>query len=249
MTQSFLFRATQDFENRVVSLSGPNHSVLTPVVTGLPVSGFDHGINGLQFDGEGNLLINVGGNTNTGVFDNVFGSDAPESPLTSAILRARISDPNFNGNIQYEFIDPNDPELIELAQDLGFLGPNATTAAGLDPNNQLLGEFLQVLDVPGEVEVETFAVGLRNSFDLVFTTQGNVFANYNGPNGISEDELNFVSEGDFLGHPSIPRGRLDPQQSRENTFEVDTDGDGTPDAFDPEGDVVAGITQPLLELE
>ena len=240
VTQSFLFRATEDFENRVLALSGPNHSVLTEVITGLPTSGFDHGINGLTFDGEGNLLINVGGNTNIGVFDNVFGSDAPESPLTSAILRARISDPNFNGNIQYEFIDPNDPELLALADELN-LDP--------DPNNQLFGEFVQVLDVAGEVEVETFAVGLRNSFDSVFTTNGTIFATDNGPNGIAEDELNFVSEGDFLGHPSIPRGRLDPRQAFENTFEVDTDGDGTPDSVDPEGAVAAGITQPLLELE
>jgi len=96
-----------------------------------------------------------------GVFDGVFGSDNPESPLSAAILRARISDPNFNGNVEYEF--------VALAASMGLgINPN--------PNNQLLGEFLQVRDVPGEVEVETFAVGLRNSYDLVYTTQGNVFA-------------------------------------------------------------------------
>ena len=240
VSQSFLFRATEEFENNVLALSGPNHSVVTEIITGLPVSGFDHGINGLQFDGEGSLLIAVGGNTNTGVFDGVFGSDAPESPLTSAVLRARISDPNFNGNVVYEFINPNDPDLLALANELN-------TAP--DPNNQLFGEFVQVVDVPGEVEVETFAVGLRNSYDLVYTTQGNVFATDNGPNGIARDELNFVPEGAFLGHPSIPRGQLDPRQSLENAFEIDTDGDGTPDAYDPTGPVAAGLTPPLAELQ
>ena len=44
------------------------------------------------------------------------------------------------------------------------------------PNNQRFVEFVRVLDVPGEVEVEPFSVGLHNSFDLVFTTRGIVFA-------------------------------------------------------------------------
>jgi len=173
VTQSFLNRATEDFENSVLALTGPNHSIATPVVTGLPVSGFDHGINGLNFDGEGNLLINVGGNTNLGTFDGVFGSDAPESPVASAILKAPVSDPNFNGNIQFEFVDPNDPGIQEIAN-FNNIAP--------DPNNQLFGEFIRIVDVPGEVEVGTFATGLRNSFDSVFPTQGNLFATDNGPN-------------------------------------------------------------------
>ena len=237
VSQSFLFRETTEFESNVLTLTGPNHSVVTEIITGLPVSGFDHGINGLQFDGEGNLLIGVGGNTNRGVFDGVFGSDAPESPLTSAVLRARISDPNFNGDIEYEFIDPEDPDLIDLAQELELLEPDATSAISVDPNNQLLGEFLRVRDVAGEVEVETFAVGLRNSYDLVYTTQGHVFATDNGPNGIAEDELNFISEGDFLGHPSIPRGRLDPRQTLDNA------------EYDPDAPSTADYTGPLAEVE
>ena len=228
VTQSFLFRATEEYENAILALSGPNHSEITEVITGLPVSGFDHGINGMQFDGEGNLLISVGGNTNTGLFDGVFGSDAPESPLTSAVLRAPISDPDFNGNVVYEFINPNDPDLLALADDLNI---------DLDPNNQLLGNFVKVVDVPGELEVETFAVGLRNSYDLVFTTQGHVFATDNGPNGIAQDELNFVPEGAFLGHPSIPRGMLDPRQVIENA------------EYDPDEPSTEDLTSPLTALQ
>ena len=227
VTQSYLFRATEEYENNVLALSGPNHSVVTEVITGLPVSGFDHGINGMQFDGEGNLLIAVGGNTNTGLFDGVFGSDAPESPLTSAVLRAAISDPDFNGDVVYEFINPLDPDLLSLASDLGITP---------DPNNQLLGNFVRVRDVPGEVEVETYAVGLRNSYDIVFTTLGHVFATDNGPNGIARDELNFVPEGAFLGHPSIPRGMLDPRQVIENA------------EYDPDEPSTADYTAPLTDL-
>ena len=235
VAQSFLFRDSDDFLGNVVALSGPNHSVVTEVITGLPASGIDHGINGLQFDGEGNLLIAVGGNTNTG-FISSFGAQLPESPLTAAILRARISDPNFNGNIQYEFIDPTDPELIDLAQDLGLLGNNANTAASVNPNNQQLGDFLQVLDVAGEVEVEVFASGLRNPFDLVFTTQGTVFATDNGPNGIASDELNLITEDGFFGFPNIARGTLDPRQTLDNA------------EFDPNAPSTADLTSPLTAI-
>ena len=231
VTQTFLDRATPDYENGVVALSGPNHSVLTQIITGLPVSGFNHGINGMQFDGEGNLLIAVGGNTNTGVFDGVFGSDAPESPLTSAVLRAAISDPDFNGNVVYEFVNPLDPDLLELASDIG-------TAP--DPNNQLFGNFVKVRDVPGEVEVETYAAGLRNSYDIVFTSLGHVFATDNGPNGIARDELNFVPEGAFLGHPSIPRGMIDPRQVLENA-EYDADVPSTADYTAPLADIPSSV--------
>ena len=211
---------TPVYGSRVSTLTGANFDTVTDIITGLAVSGFDHGVNGLQFDGNGNLLIAIGGNTNTGEFDGVFGSDAPESPLTSAILQAQIHEPTFNGNIQYEFIDPNDPDII---------------VAG-EPNNQLNGEFVKVVDVPGEIEVETYAVGLRNSYDLLYSTEGYVFATDNGPNGIAEDELNYVPEGAFLGHPSIPRGKLDPRQTLENAeYDVNVPSD-------------ADYTAPIAEL-
>lgn len=214
VTRSSLFEATTVYGSRVSTLTGADFSTVTDIVTGLAISGFDHGVNGIEFDGNGDLLINIGGNTNTGVFDGVFGSDAPESPLTSAVLHARITEPTFNGDIQYEFIDPSDPGIVVPGQ----------------PNNQLNGEFVKVVDVPGEIEVETFAVGLRNSFDLVYTTEGHVFVTDNGPNGIAQDELNYVPAGAFLGHPSIPRGKLDPRQTLANAeynVNVPSDADYT----------------------
>lgn len=204
VTRSSLFDGTEEYGSRVSTLTGPTFGTVNDIITGLPVSGFDHGINGIQFDGNGDLLIAVGGNTNTGVFDGVFGSQAPESPLTSAVLRAPISDPTFNGAIQYEFIDPNDPDLLALAASENDPSPS--------PNDQRYGNFVQPVDVPGQADVETFAVGLRNPYDIVFTTDGQLFSTDNGPNGIAQDELNQIAEGDFLGHPSIPRGKLDPRQ-------------------------------------
>lgn len=230
VTRSSLFDGTEEYGSRVSTLSGTNYTTITDIVTGLPVSGFDHGINGIEFDGNGDLLIAVGGNTNTGEFDGVYGSQAPESPLTSAILLARITEPTFNGNIQYEFIDPNDPGILQAAIDAE--DPNTP-----DPNSQIYGNFVQVVDVPGEIEVETFAVGLRNPFDLVYTTEGYVFSTDNGPNGIAEDELNYIPEDAFLGHPSIPRGKIDPRQTLENAV------------YDVNIPSTADYTAPLAELQ
>ena len=122
----------------------------------------------------------------------------------------------------------NYQDLLDLIEELEITA---------DPNNQLLGEFVRVLDAPGEVEVETFAVGLRNSYDLVYTTEGQLFATDNGPNGIAQDELNLVSENDFLGHPSIPRGRLDPRQTLENA------------EYDPNAPSTEDYTAPLTALQ
>lgn len=42
-------------------------NIITTVVSNLPVSDHDHGINGLEFGDKGELYILVGGNTNAGV--------------------------------------------------------------------------------------------------------------------------------------------------------------------------------------
>lgn len=228
VSRSSLFDSTEQYISRVSTLTGASFNTITDIITGLPVSGFDHGVNGLQFDENGDLLIAIGGNTNTGEFDGVFGSQAPESPLTSAILRARITEPTFNGAIDYEFIDPNDPDLLQLAIEENDPNPS--------PNDQRYGNFVQVVDQPGEIEVETFAVGLRNPYDLVFTSDSLIFATDNGPNGIAEDELNLVSEGDFLGHPSIPRSQFDPRQALANAI------------YNPSVPSNADYTAPLVAL-
>ena len=238
VSRSALFVSTTEFGSRVSAISGDNFEVLTDVVTGLPVSGFDHGVNGLQFDENGDLLIAVAGNTNTGEFDGVFGSTAPESPLTSAILRAEITNPNFNGAVEYEFLTVDDPLLqaeidARIQQVIDDAAADGVTLTA-DPNNQLFGNLVRVVD---GVDVEVLAAGLRNPFDLVFTTDGLIFSTENGPNGIAEDELNLITEGGFFGHPSIPRSFLDPRQALENA------------QFDPNAPSTDEVTAPLAAIE
>jgi hypothetical protein len=66
------FTGPSPYNGQVSVLTGPNFTAAQPLITGLPVSNHDHGINGLEFDNNGDLLIAVGGNTNAGVAGNCF---------------------------------------------------------------------------------------------------------------------------------------------------------------------------------
>jgi glucose/arabinose dehydrogenase len=44
------------------------------IITGLPISDHDHGINAIEFGDEGELYINVGSNTNGGIPGQLTGS-------------------------------------------------------------------------------------------------------------------------------------------------------------------------------
>ncbi|QUY44821.1 carbohydrate-binding domain-containing protein [Acaryochloris marina] len=203
---------------------------LTPLVTGIGVSNHDHGVNGLEFDNNGDLFITSGSNTNAGVADPTIGG-IDESPFTAAILKAEITKPDFNGNIEYSLISEND--LIQPVPQafLDSLPPeifNPPSNLGFDPaDSQFWGGYVDV--VPG-VDVSVYASGLRNPYDLVFTTQGLLYATENNANGgfgaestgaytdvpfgqEQPEELNLIQEGAYYGHPNRNRGRADARQN------------------------------------
>lgn len=57
----------ESFNGKVSKVHGPKLEFIDDVVTGLPVSDLDHGVNGIEFGDNGELYIQVGGNTNAGV--------------------------------------------------------------------------------------------------------------------------------------------------------------------------------------
>ena len=139
----------------VSTLSGPAFDTVEPLITGLPVSNHDHGVNAIQFDDNGDLYVAVGGNTNAGVEHCNIGG-LPESPLSAAILKADVSTFGFNGNITYVETDTGTPN-----------------------NDQVFGD---IVDVAPGVDVSPFGLGLRNPFGMVYTTWGDLYATDNGPN-------------------------------------------------------------------
>ena len=217
---SFPITELSPYSGQVSILEGPTFDSVQPLITGLPVSNHDHGINGLTFDNAGDLYIAVGGNTNAGITADAIGG-IPESPFTAAILKADITNSSFNGAVDYElppdFIPP--PEFT--------FDPGTMTWDPFDPaDSQVFGDIVTV--VPG-VDISVYASGLRNPYDLVYTTQGLMYATDNGANdGFGDvstgpdtqepvvgapDELNRLVAGEYYGHPNRNRGFTDPRQN------------------------------------
>jgi N-acetylneuraminic acid mutarotase len=196
------FDGVSPYSGYVSVLTGPDFDTAETLIDGLPVSNHDHGVNGIQFDNQGRLIVAVGGNSNSGIPDCPMG-DLPESPLSAAILRADITKSNFSGNVTY----------IE-------------TGTSITNNDQVFGDIVDV--APGS-DIEVFATGFRNPLDLVYTTDGRLYTGDNGPNagygasstsattegpdGDDNDTLNLILEGHYYGHPNRNRGRYDDRQN------------------------------------
>lgn len=78
-----------------------------PLITGLPVSNYDHGVSKLAFDDSGNLYVSVGTNTNAGVPSPQFGS-LPDTLLSGTVLRFPVLSRAFDGAVKYDRYDRPD---------------------------------------------------------------------------------------------------------------------------------------------
>ncbi len=90
-------------------------------------------------------------------------------------------------------------------------------------------------------DVEVFSPGHRNPYDLVFHSNGNLYATDNGAVGQPgaadceggtvetsvSDELNLVEEGNYYGFPNLNRGRFDPRQCTYHPPEEGSNNDYT----------------------
>lgn len=78
------------------------------MVSGLPVSNHDHGVNSLVWDSDGNLYAQIGGTTNAGYStpDDLVGG-VPESVLSAATVLIHVRAPGFDGKVTYDlYTDP-----------------------------------------------------------------------------------------------------------------------------------------------
>ena len=214
------------YSGQVSVLEGPNFNTVTPLVQNIGVSNHDHGVNGLAFDDKGDLLITSGSNTNAGIADDSIGG-IDESPFTATILKAEITKPNFNGNIQYQlpadWVAPEGLQIANPEQSQGFGG---------------------IVDVVPGVDVSVYAPGLRNSYDLVYATNGIIYATENDANTAFGDEslsateqrpftldplneLNIIKEGNYYGQPNRNRGEDDPRQNTYYPSQTPSNGEYT----------------------
>jgi glucose/arabinose dehydrogenase len=196
------FADVSPYSGQITCLTGPDFNVPQTVISGLPVSNYVHGISGITFDDNGNLLFSVGSNTNAGIAACAMGG-LNESPLSAAILRANVFRADFYGEVIH--IDP---------------------ATCLIDGDQTYGGSMRIAH---GVDVDMFAAGFRNAQGLVFTTRGRVYAtddgamqglgdSSTGPNSQTvmsanvEGELNHIDIGRYFGSPNRNRGHTDERQ-------------------------------------
>jgi glucose/arabinose dehydrogenase len=206
VTHSTLFhKKLVSYNGKVSRVNGEKLDAIEHVVTGLPVSDLDHSVNGLEFGDNGELYIQVGGNTNAGVPGDLSSSDLMEDAIfSSAMLVAHLSRLGYGGTVEYN-----------------------------DTGDQISG-----------FDVEIFATGQRNSFDITLHSNDHLYATDNGPNfgfgqtsincsGTSEkdlsagDELNLIVKGGYYGQANRKRGESDPRQCRWRSVSEPSDEDYT----------------------
>ncbi|OSX69651.1 hypothetical protein BU14_1304s0002, partial [Porphyra umbilicalis] len=164
------------------------------VITGLPVSQHDHGVNAMAFDDNGDLFLQVGSFTNAGVSlpDDLMGG-VPENPLSAATVLARLSRPNFNGTVTYDQERRPDLAVKTSGDDV------AVYASGLR------NSFGMVRHTSGRL----FATdnGMNANFGPISTSCTTQTGEDNRPDKIVE-----VVKSGYYGHPHRGRGRTDPRQ-------------------------------------
>jgi len=166
------------------------------VITGLPVSNHDHGANALEFTNEGNLLISVGGSTNAGVsFDGDKVGGIPESPLSSAILLAKLTNGvDFDGAIKYD--QYNNPGTANVVSgDVTVFASGMRNVFGMTFHSN--GNLYALDNGPNPVYGRSAAA-----------------CGVAGPQIGFQDKLLRITNGAYYGHANWNRGRKDKRQCR-----------------------------------
>lgn len=192
-----------------------------PVISGLPVSDHDHGVNALVFDNDGKLHFQVGGFTNAGVKDQTKLGGLDANPLSGASLVADINKVAFNGNIEYDSSKPAEAKKIKGDVDVYMSGLRNSFGINIHSNGHLYATE------------NGASVGFGDRSTSCSTSQPFV----TGEN--LADEFIMIIEGKYAGHPNRNRGRFDkrecvfrgPEEKSDDfyegpiaTFESSTDG-------------------------
>jgi len=160
------------------------------LVRGLPRSEENHATNGLEFITVNNidyLIVTQGGHTNAGAPSNNFARTV-EYALSAAVLSVNLTQIeslavlNDNGRSYiYDLPTLDDPTRANVN---GVTDPNSPNYNGIDINDPFGGNdgLNQAMIIP-DGPVQIFSPGYRNTYDLVVTESGAVYATDNGANG------------------------------------------------------------------
>jgi IPT/TIG domain/Glucose / Sorbosone dehydrogenase len=178
---------------RIRRASGPNLETIVDIITGLPVSGTDHGLNAIEFLDNGALLFTCGSQTNGGLPGKLSNSGVlKENFLSASVGIAYLSHPSFSGTIKWSA--PDDGNMISTGIDLFAIG--------------LRNPFGLVLHTNGKV----YATDNGPNIDY-----GRMLTDCNGDsidNQSRDDEINLLEKGKYYGSPNLKRAAYfnDPRQ-------------------------------------
>lgn len=157
------------------------------IITGLPVSNHDHGVNSLMFK-DGDLFISVGGFTNAG--HNTPGNKLggyPDNPLSGAILIAKLSKGGaFNGKITYDQYT-NAETSKQTGGDVSVYASGLRNCFGMTEHTN------------GKIWATDNGGNFGYGDVSVSCTEHKNFATK------QFDELNLIEKGNFYGHPNRNR--------------------------------------------
>lgn len=187
------------------------------IVRNLPVADGDHSVNELVFTQNGDLLIAVGGNTNAGLpFVNLGGNWG--SYFSGAVLIAKLSLPNFNGEIEY-----TTPQNLRTAIPTGSnadhvrlyaTGVRNLFSMAMTRKGRIYGGDMGPNCRFGNVSTscsqysETAALSRSTRFKVPFPGEGIVSSTAECRFGDTrKDKFLEIKEGKFYGHSNLPRAK------------------------------------------
>lgn len=181
------------------------------IISNLPVSNHDHGVNGMEFSQTGDLFIAVGGFTNSGLPSYLLGN-VWEPPNAASILHAKLSRGTaFDGTITYS--SPFDPKNAKVTGgDLSILatGLRNPFCLLLHSENDLYatdnscnagyGNTSETCDE--QDSDEPYPVNLRDNWPgTVPHGSGKDMYSTSRP-----DKVMHITAGSYYGHPNLNRG-------------------------------------------
>jgi glucose/arabinose dehydrogenase len=182
----------QSINGKVSVARGSNLEIVEDIVTGLPVSDHDHGVNGLEFGDNGELYIQIGGNTNAGIPGPMSGSQLQkENVLSAATLVAYLSHPKFDGRLRYDA--PDDGNLV------GGFGVEVFASGNRNPYGIMLHSNGYLYGTDNGMNDGYGAIQLGCNGELV-------------PEMSQDDKINLLVKGAYYGHPNRKRGGKDSRQ-------------------------------------
>ncbi|WP_416443896.1 cadherin domain-containing protein [Leeuwenhoekiella sp. A16] len=155
-----------EWDGKITRLSGPDLSQVQDIVEHLPRSVGDHFTNAIAFDKNGDMYISQGSNTAGGAPDAIWGH-RPERLLSAAVLKIDMDKLNALPSLPLDAYTTDDIDVINAGVNSSSIKLSDGTYNPYSPNSPLT----------------IFSTGYRNTYDLLWHSNGWLYAPTNGTAG------------------------------------------------------------------